>query len=1070
MARGLMRLYLNKRRVFEVRLKNATLLEKSVAREFSRGQHCWKESKEKKDTKGIPYSQLTIGVPKEVWKNEKRVAITPAVTETLTKKGFTVKVEENAGADAKFKNGDYEKSGVKIVDTKTAFNSDIILKVRQPLDNDVSNFRENSTLLSFLYPGQNKELVEKLADRKMTAFAMDCIPRLTRAQVFDALSSMANISGYRAVVEAANHFPRFMSGQITAAGKVPPSKVLVIGGGVAGLAAIGQAKSMGAVVRAFDTRSVVKEQVESMGAEFLTVNIEEEGGAAGGYSKEMSKEFIEAEHALFAKQCKEVDIIISTALIPGKKAPLLILKEHILSMKPGSVVVDLAAEAGGNIETTKPGETYVFNDVTHVGLTDFPSLLPTQSSTLYANNISKFLLSIGDDNHFHIDMSDDVVRGSIILDKGKLVWPPPEPVGPPPSTAPPPKLESKVVKEVHKELTPLKKTLDNALITTAGIGSILGLGICSPNSDFTSMLTVLGLSGLVGYHTVWGVTPALHSPLMSVTNAISGITAVGGLLLMNGSYFPTNSVETLSAAAAFVSFINVFGGFLVTKRMLDMFRRPGDPPDYNLFYGIPAVVFLGGYSYAAMSGLAEIHQAAYLAASLCCVGALAGLSSQTTSRMGNNLGMIGVAGGIAATLGQLAPSNEVLAQMAACLIGGGAIGATIAKKIEITDLPQLVAGFHSLVGLAAVLTCVATFIHDFPTFAIDPAANVTKTALFLGTYIGGVTFSGSLVAYGKLQGLLKSNALLLPGRHALNSALLLANVAAGGYLFYDPTLIGGLGALATTAALSSTMGVTLTVAIGGADMPVVITVLNSYSGWALCAEGFMLNNSLMTIVGALIGSSGAILSHIMCKAMNRSLPNVILGGYGTTSTGSGKPMEITGTHTEINLDSAVEAINNARSIIIVPGYGLCVAKAQYPIAEMVEVLKSKGKQVRFAIHPVAGRMPGQLNVLLAEAGVPYDDVLEMDEINEDFESTDLVLVIGANDTVNSAALEDPNSPIAGMPVLNVWKSDHVIVMKRSLGVGYAAVDNPVFYKPNTSMLLGDAKKTCDALLHKVLQE
>lgn len=333
-------------------------------------------------------------------------------------------------------------------------------------------------------------------------------------------------------------------------------------------------------------------------------------------------------------------------------------------------------------------------------------------------------------------------------------------------------------------------------------------------------------------------------------------------------------------------------------------------------------------------------------------------------------------------------------------------------------------------------------MHDFPTLETDPAANVLKTALFLGTYIGGVTFSGSLVAYGKLQGMLDSAPLYLPSRHAINVGLLTANIAAGATLFCSPTLGVGLGALGATAALSSTMGLTLTAAIGGkllshkkeeifnfyflgADMPVVITVLNSYSGWALCAEGFMLNNNLMTIVGALIGSSGAILSYIMCKAMNRSLPNVILGGYGTSSTGTGKPMEITGTHTEINIDNAVEMINNAKNIIIVPGYGLCVAKAQYPIAEMVQALKSRGKNIKFAIHPVAGRMPGQLNVLLAEAGVPYDDVFEMEEINEDFSSTDLVLVIGANDTINSAANEDPNSIIAGMPVLHVWESDQV---------------------------------------------
>merc|ERR1712121_613780 len=281
----------------------------------------------------------------------------------------------------------------------------------------------------------------------------------------------------------------------------------------------------------------------------------------------------------------------------------------------------------------------------------------------------------------------------------------------------------------------------------------------------------------------------------------------------------------------------------------------------------------------------------------------------------------------------------------------------------------------------------------------------------------------------------------------------------------DPSMSVGLAMLGTTATLSAVMGVTLTMAIGGADMPVVITVLNSYSGWALCAEGFMMNNNIMTVVGALIGSSGAILSYIMCKAMNRSLPNVILGGFGTSSTGTGKAKEIIGEHTETNVEKCVDMMVDAKNIIIVPGYGLAVAKGQYPVAELVNILRKKGKNVRFGIHPVAGRMPGQLNVLLAEAGVPYDVVLEMDELNDDFPDTDLALVIGANDTVNSAAEDDPNSIIAGMPVLRVWKAAQSVVMKRSLGVGYAAVDNPIFFNENNAMLLGDAKKSCDGLLN-----
>merc|ERR1712223_2384015 len=308
---------------------------------------------------------------------------------------------------------------------------------------------------------------------------------------------------------------------------------------------------------------------------------------------------------------------------------------------------------------------------------------------------------------------------------------------------------------------------------------------------------------------------------------------------------------------------------------------------------------------------------------------------------------------------------------------------------------------------------------------------------------------------------------MLPGRHALNGGLLAANVGAMGYFLYSPEYMAGISMLGTTTSLSAIMGIPLTMAIGGADMPVVITVLNSYSGWALCAEGFMLNNNLMTVVGSLIGASGAILSYIMCVAMNRSLPNVILGGFGTSTTGTGEAMKITGEATLWNVDDTVEAMVDAKNIIIVPGYGLAVAKGQYPVAEMVSLLRKKGKDVKFGIHPVAGRMPGQLNVLLAEAGVPYDVVYEMDEINDDWDDVDLSLVIGANGTVNSAADDDPSSIIAGMPVLRVWKSDQVVVMKRSLGVGYAAVDNPIFFNQNTSMLLGDAKKSCDGLLTKL---
>jgi len=1012
---------------------------------------------------GIPYSKLNLGVPAETWTNEKRVACTPANTALFTKKGFTVNIQEGAGRLSNFRDEDYAAAGGNIVSKEAAFAQDITLKLRQPSLEEVALLRDEATLYSFLYPGQNPDLVKALASKKITAFGMDCVPRISRAQVFDALSSMGNISGYRAVVEASNHFGRFFTGQITAAGKVPPAKVLVIGGGVAGLAAVGQAKSMGAIVRCFDVRPAVKEQVKSMGGEFLEVEFEEDGSTEGGYAKEMSKEFIEAEMQLFHDQCKDVDIVITTALIPGKKAPILIKKYMIDDMKPGSVVVDLAAEAGGNIETITPGEVTVYNNVTHIGYTDLPSRLPAQASTLYSNNLTKLLLSMGDGKeNFHLDMTDDVVRGSIVLNKGVTSWPPNPPISV--AAAAPKGGAAAAAAAAPVEVNHFNEKMKTALSYTGGLATINALGVGSPNPAFTNMTTTFSLGCIVGYHTVWSVVPALHSPLMSVTNAISGITAVGGMLLMGGGLYPTNTIQALAAGAAFISFINIFGGFIVTKRMLDMFKRPTDPPEHTMLMGIPAATFLGAYGYAMSQGYPEVHQMAYLASGLACIGALGGLSAQPTARLGNALGMIGVSTGVAATLGLLQPNPEVLTQMAVVAAGGGLLGTTIAKKIEITDLPQLVAAFHSLVGMAAMLTCFATYLDHYPGFATDPAATMIKSALFLGTYIGGVTFTGSLIAYGKLNGNLNSNPLMLPGRHAINGGLLAANAGAMGYFLMTPELGMGMGMLSTTAALSSVMGVTLTMAIGGADMPVVITVLNSYSGWALCAEGFMLNNNLMTVVGSLIGSSGAILSYIMCVAMNRSLPNVILGGFGTSSTGGGEAMAITGTATVWEVDETVKAIADARNIVIVPGYGLAVAKGQYPVAEMVSLLRKKGKDVKFGIHPVAGRMPGQLNVLLAEAGVPYDVVYEMDEINEDWDDVDLSLVIGANDTVNSAAEDDPNSIIAGMPVLRVWKSAQSVVMKRSLGVGYAAVDNPIFFNENNAMLLGDAKKSCDGLL------
>lgn len=1037
--------------------------------------------------KSEPSKVLNLGVPKEIFPNEWRVAITPSTAKILSGKGFNILVEAGAGSLALYPDSEYVKAGAKLIESgvKDLYaQSDVILKVRSPLlDNEVDLLNPNSTLVSLVYPAQNKDLVNKLASRKMTVLALDCIPRISRAQAFDVLSSMANIAGYKAVVEAASHYNNFFAGQITAAGRIPPAKVLVVGGGVAGLSAIATARGLGATVRGFDTREAVREQVESLGAEFLTIAVKESGEGGGGYAKEMSKDFLDAEMALFAKQAKEVDIIITSALIPGKPAPKLITKAMVDSMRPGAVIVDLAAEAGGNVETTRPGQLYIggSNRVIHIGYTDFPSRLPGQASALFATNITNFLISMMPKDKdakgvIHYDMEDEVVRGSTVLLKGEMMWPPPPPKVIP--TPPKPKEQLKPAESVAvAPIDPRVAKLKSALATSIGMSGLVGLGLASPSPAFTQMLTTFGLAGIVGYHTVWGVTPALHSPLMSVTNAISGITAVGGLMLMGGGLLPSTVPQSMAALATLVSAVNIGGGFLVTQRMLNMFKRPTDAPEHNYLFTIPAAALLGTYGYSLLQygpimDFSDVNTAAYLASSLCCIAAITALASQKTSRLGNILGLTGVSSGLAITLGMLQPNPDLLTQMLGCLLIGGSVGGIAASKIEVTSLPQMVALFHSLVGIAAVLTCISNYMIEAPVLFSNAdlygAGNLMKTVAYLGTWIGGVTFTGSLIAFGKLQGILNSKPLLLPMRHALNASLvgistagLAAFLATGGSL--DNPIMPLSMLLGGAALAGSVSGVTLTAAIGGADMPVVITVLNSYSGWALCAEGFMLNNSLMTIVGALIGSSGAILSYIMCRAMNRSLPNVILGGYGV-STHGGKAKEITGTYQETSVEAVGALLDDAKDIIIAPGYGLCVAKAQYPISELVKLLTKRGKRVRFAIHPVAGRMPGQLNVLLAEAGVPYDVVFEMDEINAEFPKADVVLVIGANDTVNSAAEEDPNSILAGMPVLRVWLAKKVIMVKRSLGVGYAAVDNPVFFKENTNMLLGDAKKVCDGLL------
>ncbi|KAI1321380.1 NAD(P) transhydrogenase mitochondrial precursor [Xylariaceae sp. FL0255] len=1008
------------------------------------------------ETRATPYVDLTVGVPRETFSNERRVAISPQNVTLLKKKGFgKVIIERGAGAEADFLDEAYEKAGATLVEPGAVWGAaDIVLKVRAPNLTEIDRLKEGATIISMLQPAQNKDIVERLASRKVTSFAMDMVPRISRAQVFDALSSMANIAGYKAVLEASNNFGRFLTGQVTAAGKIPPCKVLVIGAGVAGLSAIATARRMGAIVRGFDTRSAAREQVQSLGAEFIEVEIEEDGSGAGGYAKEMSPEFIAAEMKLFKEQAQDVDIIITTALIPGRPAPKLITKDMLDVMKPGSVVVDLAAEAGGNCEKTEAGKLVTYNDVKIIGYTDLPSRLPTQSSTLYSNNIVKFLLSMAPkDKAFGVDLSDEVVRGAIVTLKGDILPPAPRPAPPP---TPAPKAAAKP-EEAAVALTPWQKTTREVAGVTTGMGAALALGKLT-GPLFMGNAFTFALASLIGYRVVWGVTPALHSPLMSVTNAISGMVGIGGFFVMGGGYLPGTIPQALGAASVLLAFVNVSGGFVITKRMLDMFKRPTDPPEYPWLWAVPGVLFGGGFLAASATGAAGLVQAGYLVSSILCISSLSGLATQATARMGNLLGILGVGSGVLASLLAVGFSPEVLTQFGGLATIGSILGFVIGKRITPTDLPQTVAALHSVVGLAAVLTSIGSVMGG-----LDHITTLHLVTAYMGVLIGGITFTGSLVAFMKLAGKMSSKPLLFKGRHAVNGGMLATNIATmGAFVTMAPgsPMIAAC-ALGANTILSFAKGFTTTSAIGGADMPVVITVLNAYSGFALVAEGFMLENPLLTTVGALIGVSGSILSYIMCVAMNRSLTNVLFGGI-SSSPAANEEFKVEGTVVQTTVDDTAEALVNAESVIIVVGYGMAVAKAQYAISEITKSLRDKNINVRFAIHPVAGRMPGQCNVLLAEASVPYDIVLEMDEINDDFGDTDLTLVIGANDTVNPIALE-PGSPIAGMPVLHAWKSKQVIVMKRGMASGYADVPNPMFYMPGTKMLFGDAKSSCDAI-------
>jgi H+-translocating NAD(P) transhydrogenase subunit alpha len=528
---------------------------------------------------------MRLGVPKESLEGERRVAATPESVKKLRASGFEIDVERGAGAESGYSDEAYETAGAALVDTKTVWTeSDLVMKVRPPTASEIALLKEHAILVSLLQPERDDNIVERLVARKASAIALERIPRITRAQKMDVLSSMANLAGYRAVVEAAQHYQGFFGPQVTAAGSMPPARVLVIGAGVAGLAAIAAARALGADVRAFDTRSATKEQVESLGAKFLTVEIEEEGEGGGGYAKEMSPAFIAAEMKLFGEQAAEVDVVITTALVPGKKAPILLPDDIVRKLKRGSIVVDLAAEQGGNCSLCVPGQVVRAEGVTIVGLTDLASRMGASASRLFANNIVHLLLDMGGGTEFKIDLESDVVRPALVVHKGEVL-PRPKPKAPSPSqpSVPPPANSTEPRASLRPRHAPkaeakpaqtrIQSPTRRAWGTTAGglvvIILLFVAGRFAP-SDFLQHSTVFILACFVGWQVIWSVTPALHTPLMSVTNAISGIIILGGMLQISASF---DAASVLGALAALFAAINIAGGFLVTDRMLKMFRR-----------------------------------------------------------------------------------------------------------------------------------------------------------------------------------------------------------------------------------------------------------------------------------------------------------------------------------------------------------------------------------------------------------------------------------------------------------------------------------------------------------------
>ena len=903
---------------------------------------------------------MKVGIPKEIYPNERRVAATPETVQKIRKLGLEVVVEAGAGDASTFADSAYVSAGAVIVPAEKAdtlwSESDIILKVRGPMFRPGTTVHEadlmkpGAALISFFWPAQNKELIERMAARKVTVLAMDAVPRITRAQRMDALSAMANIAGYRAVVEAASCFGRFFPGQVTAAGRVKPAQVLVLGAGVAGLAAIAEARAMGAQVRAFDTRAAAREQVESLGAQFVEFKFEEAGEGQGGYAKEMSEAYLAAEQALIAQHAKQSDIIISTALIPGKPAPQLVTSGAVVSMAHGSVIVDMAAEQGGNCPLTEKDKIVEKFGVTIIGLTDLPSRMAHQASDLYATVVFNLLKDVcPDEKGLALNVEDEIHRGVLVLKDG-----------------------APHVAAAQAARAARRRTHDAA--EAAAEARARGRSAVEHGEPGNAHRHgARRRAARDGWHPgAARVFAAPHGVPARVRHRLARclerVARAAHAAHERHERHQRHHLDRRHGRAARAR--RQPGGARARRR-----RRVGGVNQRRGWFprhaahaqDVPQVM------------TSTIRALAYLVASLLFILSLRGLSTQETARRGNRYGIFGMVLAVVCTaIALLFPTDDLTTIAGAGLTGvgvlagalgvGALIGGLLASRVAMTSMPELVAVLHSFVGAAAVLVGIATYLQ--PGAEVETARNAHLIEIFVGVLVGAVTFSGSIIAFGKLRGKVSSKPLLLPGRHLLNIAALVACVVLAVIFLRAPDAWpgeggaltdGGMPALLAMTFLALLLGIHLVMAIGGGDMPVVVSLLNSYSGWAAAAAGFMLSNDLLIITGALVGSSGAILSYIMCRAMNRTIFNVILGGFGAETgakKSAGAATAPAGKVTETNVEQVAELLRAARSVIIVPGYGMTVAQAQHPVKEISSVLIAKGIKVRYAIHSRRGLPAG----------------------------------------------------------------------------------------------------------------